>query len=240
MDSAIKRGQLIEFEDGTIGVFGGRVGKLLHCPLVYDYKDDSLYFNQILEKTTDIKPVKEKNFTLPALYQALIDLYSFEEPDWIKNWTDSTYYEIMDWLRDKMCVEEVDFNDEDGWLNEVMHDTIADFARHIFESPDFYQEESMEKYIDMNAFADAVLDIEIDKKNISTSNDIMEMHEATCRNLHSKLSNIRYGSEVVKSTSNKKYTETQIALFELLWSSLAELKKRDVDLIDLFEWKLND
>lgn len=240
MDSAIKRGQLIEFEDGAIGVFGGRAGKLLHCPLVYDYKDDSLYFNQILEKTTDIKPVKEKNFTLPALYQALIDLYSFEEPDWIKNWTDSTYYEIMDWLRDKMCVEEVDFNDEDGWLNEIMHDTIADFARHIFESPDFYREESTEKYIDINALANAVLDIEIDKKNISTSNDIMEMHEATCRNLHSKLSNIRYGSEVVKSTSNKKYTETQIALFELLWSSLAELKKRDVDLIDLFEWKLND
>lgn len=240
MDSVIKRGQLIEFEDGTIGVFGGRAGNILHCLLVYDYTDNSLYFNQILAKTTDIKLVKEKNFTLPALYQALIDLYSFEEPDWIRNWTDSTYYEIMDWLRDKMCVEEVDFNDEDGWLNEVMHDTIADFACHIFESPDFCREESTEKYIDMNALANAVLDMEIDEKNISTSNDVIEMHEETCRNLQSKLSDIRYGSEVMKSTSNKNYTETQIALFELLWSSIAELKKRDVDLVDLFEWKLNN
>lgn len=240
MDSAIKRGQLIEFEDGTIGVLGGRVGKLLHCLLVYNYTDDSLCFNQILEETSYTKLIKDRNFTLPALYQALIDLYSFENPDWISYWTDSTYYEIMDWLRDKMCVEEVDFNDEEGWLNETMHDTIADFALHIFESPDFYKEETIEKHIDMNALASAILDIEIDKKNISTSNDIMEMHEATCRNLHSKLSNIRYGSEVMKSTSNKNYTETQIALFELLWTSMAELKRRDVDLIDMFEWKLNN
>jgi hypothetical protein len=42
----------------------------------------------------------------------------------------------------------------------------------------------------------------------------------------------------MKSTSSP-FTQTQEALFEMVWACLAELNKRNVNIEELVEWKLN-
>ena len=246
----VKRGDIVKFNNGYIGIYKFSYeyakGIAVACSVVYNMATNSIEFHSSVfsDNYNIIKNSDDKDYL--SFLNALSREYTKENPDWQNYLTDSSYFEIKDWLIQKICVSGVDTDiDEDGicsinTYNNNIDTTISNIAFHIFktESEDYMSEASDTNKIDFNKLAETAYEYELDTKHISTSTDVLEMHDDTCHYLSAKLSNIRHGSEVMKSTSSP-FTQTQEALFEMVWVCLAELNKRNVNIEDLIEWKLN-
>ena len=247
-----KRGDIVKFKNGCIGIYKfsymGAHGRYVMCSACcFTIGNKASNPPKVLFHT----PVFSNDYTvvtnsddkdLIAFINALRDEYTKEDPEWEKYLTDSTYFEIKDWLKSKIMVKGVDIDEEGDVINDSSNidTTIGDIAYYICShtSDDELQTVSHEEPSILDKLAETAYEYELDTKHISTSTDVLEMHDDTCHYLNAKLSNIRHGSEVIKSASST-FTQTQEALFEMVWACLAELNKRNVDIEELVEWKLN-
>lgn len=245
-----KRGDVIKFNNGCIGIYKfsymGSDGIYVMCSACCPAIGNNIQKPKVLFHT----PVFNNDYTvitnsddkeLIAFMNAFREEYTEAEPNWEQYLTDSTYFEIKDWLRSKIMVLGVDIDEGDDVINDNVDITIGDIAYYIYSHTsdnDKFQTVSHEEPNILNKLAETAYEHELDTKHISTSTDVLEMHDDTCHYLSAKLSNIRHGSEVMISTSSP-FTQTQEALFEMVWACLAELNKRNVNIEELVEWKLN-
>lgn len=239
-----KRGDIILFSNGIIGIYEGTtVLDNILCSVCYNPNNKCVFYhvpvfdNVEYEILTDI----HNNSQYIDFVKAIKKDYTSNNPDWLDYFTDSTYFEIRDWLWSKICVIGTDITKDYDVINEQVCDAVREIALYIFNTApcNIVSADTTENFKDIfNKLVETAYNYELDKKHISTTTDKSELHEDTCRHLYSKLSNIRYGSEVMTSTSSE-VTQVQEALFEMWWSCIAELKKRDVDIYHMIEWKLD-
>lgn len=245
-----KRGDIIKFNNGCIGIYKfsymGSEGIYVMCSACcHAIGNKPSNPSKVLFHT----PVFSNDYTvitnsddkeLIAFMNALREKYTEAEPKWEQYLTDSTYFEIKDWLKSKIMVEGVDIDKDDDVINNNVDVTIGNIAYYIYShtSDNNVQIVYHEEPNILDKLAETAYEHELDTKHISTSTDVLEMHDDTCHYLSAKLSNIRHGSEVMISTLSP-FTQTQEALFEMVWACLAELNKRNVNIEELVEWKLN-
>lgn len=241
-----KRGDIVKFHNGYIGIykFSYQGAYATHvmcsaCCLVIGNKPSKVAFHTpvFCNKYTVITNSDDKE--LIAFMNAFREEYTEAEPNWEQYMTDSTYFEIKDWLKSKIMEYGIDIDEDDDVINDNVDITIGNIAYYIFSHTyDNEQTVSRKESNILDKLAETAYEYELDNKRISTSTDVLEMHDDTCHYLSAKLSNIRHGSEVMISTSSP-FTQTQEALFEMVWACLAELNKRNVNIEELVEWKLN-
>ena len=63
---------------------------------------------------------------------ALMEEYTETEPEWDQYLTDSTYFEIKDWLKSKIMVKGVDIDEDDDVINDNVDITIGNIAYYIY------------------------------------------------------------------------------------------------------------
>ena len=236
----IKFGDVVKCSNGNIGIFKSNTQNCgIEFAVIFDIIANELYYKNCTDVTV-ISLASEKERQI--LFDKITDNYTEENPTWSEYLTDSTYFEMLDWLSGKCCNtpdEYFDDFDQDNEKPGSLWDIIHEIVNYIFNSLTGEPEEGKDDLI-LDQLAETIYDIEFDNKRISNETDIIEMHEETCRNIHAKLSNIRYSSEVIKGTSSKEYTQTQEALMDMMWVCFAELHKRNVSINEMMEWKLNE